>query len=1373
MAGDGTLFRVEIGAGDIEGFDPSRDKLDLGGVSVHNFIPVDTPRGAGFMNPWSGETVVIAGVSLGQLTVDNFAPVENDHLRQCLSGALAWEQAEALGTAAEPGVVFARSHEVGRIDRVAFDPATDVVDFRHYGTREQLSMVDGAEGVVISNAGTGQALILLGVSVAELTVENFRFYSAQVREDRLHLQLGVGPVPDAQILPIGAEIAGTNDWPTEAGPGTPPSGVEGRVFEIDWRWGEAIVLDFDPAADSLDFGWFRAAQFSVTEEAGSVVIAIDGNRQTYTLTGVSLGMLEMSNIAARDESARAEWRALLDAAAPAPTVSVADASADEGAGRLVFVVTLSEPASAPVEVDWATTAGTARAGEDYAAALGTLVFAAGETRKTVEIAVQGDALHELDETLGLRLSAARGARLGDAEALGTIRDDDPDTAPGTPPAIAVADLEMAEGDAGHTHLHILLTLSKASDLPVTVNYALVDGTARAGSDYAAQSGAVTFAPGETTAAIHANGIGDLVAEGDETFRVVLSGPVNATLADGEATVTLIDDDEAAPPPEVSIADARVTEGDAGGRAVTLTLTLSEPAAGPVTVDWATVDGTARAGSDYAAASGRVSFAAGETSAAITVQVTGDLADEADERFAVRLSSPSGAVLGRAEATVTIADDDEAPAPGDGAVDYVVRSDWGAGFVADLTVGGGAAGLDGWRVAFRADFEITNIWNARIVSHVGDLYVLENMGYNARVSAGGVTGFGFQAGGGAAASLSGLTLNGEDAGGGSGGDGDPLPTLSVAAASAGEGDGWLDFAVTLSAASDTPVTVRYATEDGTARAGQDYAAASGTLTFAAGETAKTVRVAVLDDAAHEGEEAMSLALSSPSGATLNASRATGAIVDDDPAPLPGISIGDAHAAEGAMSEGDAPGWFSTQGNRIVDADGETVRIAGVNWFGFESSTLAPHGLWTRGYAEMMDQMVSLGFNTIRLPFSSEMLRTSAAPNGIDFSKNPDLAGLSAIEIMDRIVDYAGEVGLRVILDHHRSTSGAGTSGNGLWFGEGGHTEASWIEDWRMLAARYADDPTVIGADLHNEPHGGTWGGGGATDWARAAEAAGDAIGAVNPNWLIFVEGVGAYQGDSYWWGGALQGVRDRPIELEVANKLVYSPHDYGNSVHAQSWFQQPGFEDDLDDVFREAWGFIQEEGIAPVMVGEFGTRLQDPKDEPWLAALTAYMAGDYDLDGDIDLGAGEEGISWTYWSWNPNSGDTGGILADDWRTVHDDKMAYLEPIRFDLPDAGEGGGRAVFEVTLSAPSEREVSVGWRTLPGSASEDDFEAAAGVLTFAPGETSQRIVIDILADDLAEETEDFLVVLTGPEGAVLDDATGRGLIEDQWNPEADAMLF
>lgn len=723
--------------------------------------------------------------------------------------------------------------------------------------------------------------------------------------------------------------------------------------------------------------------------------------------------------------------------------------------------------------------------------------------------------------------------------------------------------------------------------------------------------------------------------------------------------------------------------------------------------------------------------------------------------------------------------------------FDVRDNWGAGFVADLTVQAGTTALNGWTLEFDAGFQIVNLWNAVIISQVGTHYVIGNAAWNAAVPANGSATFGFQAVSGPdGAVASGFVLNGAELGTGGGTDPEPepvLPTLSIAGTSFAEGDagsaGHGFFTVTLSEAAASAVTVAYQSADGTAIAGEDYAGVSGTLTFAPGETSKTIRVDAIGDATVEANETLTLTLSSASGATIATASATGTIQNDDaaaPAPLPAISITDVTVTEGtpATSGGSsggsaADGWFSTSGNQIVDSDGNSVQLAGVNWFGFESSNMAPHGLWSRGYKDMMDQMADLGFNTIRLPFSSDMLHATGTASGIDYSQNPDLVGLTPLEVMDKIVAYADQIGMRIILDHHRSDSGAGTSGNGLWY-DGQHSEAQWISDWQMLATRYADDAAVIGADLHNEPYNGTWGDGGVNDWARAATAAGNAIGDVNENWLIFVEGIGTYQGNNYWWGGNLMGVRDHPITLDVDNKLVYSAHDYPNSVYAQPWFQGADFADDLPAKFSQMWGYIYEEGIAPVYIGEFGTKLVDPKDAPWLEAITSYLGGDLDNDGTRDIAADDTGPSWTYWSWNPNSGDTGGILNDDWTTVNTQKLAYLEPIQFDLSSdvstGGDTGGDngtadpnyAVFTVSLSEAPSDTVTVDFHTEADTAATSDFQATSGTVTFAAGETTKTIAIAITPDAIGEANETFKVVLDNAARATISKAIGIATIVD-----------
>ncbi|GJF13669.1 hypothetical protein NGTWS1803_25400 [Mycolicibacterium cyprinidarum] len=573
---------------------------------------------------------------------------------------------------------------------------------------------------------------------------------------------------------------------------------------------------------------------------------------------------------------------------------------------------------------------------------------------------------------------------------------------------------------------------------------------------------------------------------------------------------------------------------------------------------------------------------------------------------------------------------------------------------------------------------------------------------------------------------------------------------------------MGFSVSLSEASAAAVTVGYATSNGTATAGSDYTAKSGTVTFAPGVTTQVVNIAVVGDTVAEQNETFTVVLAAPTGATIAKAIAIGTIINDDDVAIPAnlsLSISDASVTEGAPGTGVAPGWFKTAGNQIVDSAGNPVQIAGVNWFGMESDIFAPHGLWTRNYKDMMDQMAALDFNTIRLAYSSEMLHTTKAPSGIDLYKNPDLAGLSSLEVMDKIIGYAGEIGMRVILDHHRSSAGAGPNGNGLWY-EGSYTEAAWIADWKMLAQRYANDPTVIGADLHNEPHNGNWGGGGAKDWAAAAERAGNAILGVNSNWLMFVEGVETYQGQSYWWGGNLMGVKDRPIVLDVPNRVVYSPHDYPNSVYAQPWFQTANFGAALPDKFEQAWGYIYEQNIAPIYIGEFGTNLTDPKDVIWYEAITSYISGDFDNDGTIDIPAGTQDMSWTFWSWNPNSSDTGGILANDWNTVNTNKMAYLKDIQFDF-DEGNPGVLAQFVVSLAAPSNQAVTVQYSTSNGTATGgSDYAATTGTLTFLPGETSKSIGVMVFGDSVMEGNETFMVTLSNPNGATIADPTGMGTI-------------
>jgi endoglucanase len=346
-----------------------------------------------------------------------------------------------------------------------------------------------------------------------------------------------------------------------------------------------------------------------------------------------------------------------------------------------------------------------------------------------------------------------------------------------------------------------------------------------------------------------------------------------------------------------------------------------------------------------------------------------------------------------------------------------------------------------------------------------------------------------------------------------------------------------------------------------------------------------------------------------------------------------------------------GYWHTSGSQLLDEQNHPVRIAGINWFGFETSNYVVEGLNVRSYTGMLNQIKSLKYNTIRLPYSNQLFDPGSNPVGINYSLNPDLKGLSGLSLMDKIVNYATSIGLRIILDQHRPDANAQSA---LWYSSA-YPESRWLSDWTKLATHYKDNRLVLGADLHDEPRSpACWDcGDSKLDWHLAAERAGNAILQINPHWLVFVEGVDCYGSDCYWWGGNLQGVKHSPVVLKVPNHLVYSVHDYPASVYAQRWFNAPNYPHNLPQVWDSYWGYIQKQGIAPVWVGEFGSKLETTSDQQWFSQLIQY------------LGKGSGGINWTFWSWNPDSSDTGGILGNDWQTVDQTKQQALNPILFPL------------------------------------------------------------------------------------------------------------
>ena len=575
---------------------------------------------------------------------------------------------------------------------------------------------------------------------------------------------------------------------------------------------------------------------------------------------------------------------------PTPSVTIQDATIAEGSAgttAAIFQLTLSGPATQTVTVGYATANGTAAAPGDYATATGTVTFDPGVTARTIQIGVAGDAIDEADETFTVTLSNPVNIGIARAVATGTITDDDPQ------PSLAIDDVSVAEGASGVANAVFTVTLSQASGRTVSVAFATAAGSASAGTDYVTTSGTLTFDPGVVTRTINVPVLGDQLNEADENYTVSLSGATNATVADPTGAGTITNDD---PLPSISIGDVTLAEGHSGTQNAVFSITLSPVSGRPVTVAYATANGTASAGSDYTAVSGIATIPAGSTAATVSVAVTGELAIELDERFLVNLSAPTNATIADAQAFGTIQNDD-APAL----------------TIADVSVTEGSAGTTA------AVFQVT------LTGPTSETVTVDYATSNGTATAPsdyasasgtltfdpGITSRTLQvavAGDGTNEAPETFTVTLSNASGigiaravatGTIVDDDPLPSLSIGDVAVVEGTGGVVnavFSVTLSPASGRAATVAFATVSGTATvAGGDYTTASGTLTFDAGTTTQTVTVPVNGDLLNESDEQFSVALSTPGNATIADGTGMATITDDD--PLPSISIADASVVEG--------------------------------------------------------------------------------------------------------------------------------------------------------------------------------------------------------------------------------------------------------------------------------------------------------------------------------------------------------------------------------------------------------------------------------------------------------------------------------------------
>lgn len=334
---------------------------------------------------------------------------------------------------------------------------------------------------------------------------------------------------------------------------------------------------------------------------------------------------------------------------------------------------------------------------------------------------------------------------------------------------------------------------------------------------------------------------------------------------------------------------------------------------------------------------------------------------------------------------------------------------------------------------------------------------------------------------------------------------------------------------------------------------------------------------------------------------------------------------------------------TRGRDVVDTKGRRFKLSSVNWYGASDELFIPSGLDVQHRSVIAQTIRKLGFNSVRLPYADELVMRNPHVLPHLLTANPDLVGLKALDVLEACVTALTDAGIAVIMNNHitHATWCCGADPcDAAWSNDHlgplcriQQNEEEWIQHWEAVMARFVDNPYVIGADLRNEVRGMwgtmTWG-----RWAAAAEAAGNRLLAMNPDWLVIVGGTES--------GNDLTGARERPVVLDVPDRLVYSAHVYAWS----GWGSREGRfarrpYPSFVRAMRENWAYLVEEDTAPVWIGEFGApRHPGQGDANYWENLLRYLKA---IDADFG-----------YWAINPrkpkdDKKESYSLVEDDWVT----------------------------------------------------------------------------------------------------------------------------
>jgi RHS repeat-associated protein len=1230
------------------------------------------------------------------------------------------------------------------------------------------------------DGATGQALLLdddTNATLPVVTVVNARNSEATTGIDPNYLEFKV-------ILSEPATSAVTLNWRTLAGT------VNNNDLSLGYFDADRLTI---AAGQTTAFISIRIDGDSVDEADESVVLELynlngaefAGGAERITATGIIL-----------DDDGTGENRALL-------VSSVELIEGDSGSQTAVFNVTLSRPALTDLTFNYQTVDGSATAGEDYVAQTGTLTFLAGQTEATVEVQVNGDSLIEASETFSLLVRPQAGSAAAIANGLdgatgqALLLDDDTNA---TLPVVTVVNARNSEATTGidPNYLEFKVILSEPATSAVTLNWRTLAGTVN-NNDLSLgyfDADRLTIAAGQTTAFISIRIDGDSVDEADESVVLELYNLNGAEFAGGAERITatgiILDDDGTGENRALLVSSVELIEGDSGSQTAVFNVTLSRPALTDLTFNYQTVDGSATAGEDYVAQTGTLTFLAGQTEATVEVQVNGDSLIEASETFSLLVRPQAGSAaaiangLDGATGQALLLDDDTNAAlpvvtvvnarnseattgsdpnylefkvilsePATSAVTLNWRTLAGTVNNNDLSLGY----FDADRLTIAAG-QTTAFISIRIdgdsVDEADESVVLELYNLNGAEFAGGAERI----------TATGIILDDDGTG-----ENRALLVSSVELIEGDSGSQTAVFNVTLSRPALTDLTFNYQTVDGSATAGEDYVAQTGTLTFLAGQTEATVEVQVNGDSLIEASETFSLLVRPQAGSAaaiangLDGATGQALLLDDDTnAALPVVTVVNARNSEattgsdpnylefkvilsepatsavtlnwrtlaGTVNNNDLSlGYFDA--DRLTIAAGQTTAFISIRIDGDsvdeadESVVLELYNLNGAEFAGGAERITATGIildddgtgeNRALLVSSVELIEGDSGSQTAVFNVTLSRPALTDLTFNYQTVDGSATAGEDYVAQTGTLTFLAGQTEATVEVQVNGDSLIEASETFSLLVRPQAGSAAAIANGLD-----------GATGQALLLDDDTNAA-------LPVVTVVNARNSE------ATTGSDPNYLEFKV---ILSEP---ATSAVTLNWRTLAGTvnNNDLSLGYFDADRLTIAAGQTTAFISiRIDGDSVDEADESVVLEL-------YNLNG-AEFAGGAERITAT------------GIILDDDGTGENRALLVSS---VELIEGDSGSQTAVFNVTLSRPALTDLTFNYQTVDGSATAgEDYVAQTGTLTFLAGQTEATVEVQVNGDYVLENDEFFTLTITPQDGSSAPvEATATVISDDLQNP-------